>query len=365
MPAFGALGGASLGPNVVVPNAAIVGFSTFAMAALNAGCCFRFMAKDTRDIASVYVNWSSVSAPGTVQARIETIDTTTGKPTGSLYDANAVLSFTPSTGGTNGWQILTFATLPTTGLVAGNEYAIVLLTTVGGTTQTIRHAVTSTGRYPAATLTAANGTTRSNFAEVNSAAPIYTIVYEDGVEECDGGSQYATSSSFDVYGTRAWGTKITIASQVAVRGISSQLLARSGTPGNLKFVILDSTDVQIAGAAVTVSKNSMNVASGKQMEVYFPNAAAIVLQPGVYRVIMEQTDTTTTSTNYFRGWNVTARSAALVPQSRIRTSTVDYTIAHPTWVDTNTDETVMTLILDDLPGAIVASQRMVASIGTY
>src|SRR5262249_33821229 len=131
------------------------GATTFAMANLNTGYCARFMANDARDVASVWINWSTVSSPGTVQVRIETIDATTGKPSASLYDATATVNITPSAG----WQQATFASLPTTGLTAGTEYALVLLTTVAGTTQTLRAYLTASGSgsFPAAALTAADG----------------------------------------------------------------------------------------------------------------------------------------------------------------------------------------------------------------
>lgn len=96
------------------------GVVSYAMPTLNNGFSGRFMAYDTRDIKSVYVNFSSVSAPGTVELRIETIDNTTGKPSGTLYDANATKSFTPAAG----WNTVTFDTLPTTGLVGTYNFEI-------------------------------------------------------------------------------------------------------------------------------------------------------------------------------------------------------------------------------------------------
>src|SRR3990167_9425509 len=113
---------------------AVAGLNTYAMAGLNVGFCARFPALNTLDITAIKIYWNAVTTPGTVEARIETMDAATGKPTGSLYDAAATKSFTPAVG----LQTVTFDTPPSTGLTEGNMYGVVLLTTVAGTTQTDR-----------------------------------------------------------------------------------------------------------------------------------------------------------------------------------------------------------------------------------
>ena len=150
----------------------ISAISNYAMAALNAGFCARFPALNTKDIKSIRLYWGTVTAAGVVEARIETIDTATGKPTGSLYDAAATKSFTPTAGA----QTVTFDTLPTTGLTEGTYYALVLLTTTGGTAMTLRSHVQIGGNGPAM-LKADDGTTRTNFAVVPPATTTNFFIF--------------------------------------------------------------------------------------------------------------------------------------------------------------------------------------------
>src|SRR3990167_9909155 len=145
---------------------AVAGLNTYAMAGLNVGFCARFPALNTLDITAIKIYWNQVTTPGTIEARIETMDAATWKPTGSLYDAAATKSFTPAAGA----QTVTFDTPPSTGLTDGTYYGVVLLTTVAGTTQTLRSHTTKGGNGPAI-LTAADGTTRTNFAVVHQGLP--------------------------------------------------------------------------------------------------------------------------------------------------------------------------------------------------
>lgn len=344
---------------VVTSAANAGGFpTTVTMATLNNGYFARFMATDTRDIASVYIKWSAVTAAGTVQVRIETIDATTGKPSGSLYDASAAVSVTP----TLGWQICTFASLPTAGLVAGTEYAVVVLTTVGGTTQTIA-AYYTTSTLPGVVGSASDGTTRSNFAELGSGSawPILSFVMEDSVEESLGCCPYGTSDiTKNLFGTVGSGSKITVPTGMtfSVVGIDIGSITRVGTPaGDLRLRIFSGNSA-VTGTTVTVDKDSLANVNNKRIRVPF---AAVSLASGTYRIIADSASSANSS-NCWRINTATARTASLVPSSSVATSTSDVTAGTITWADVTTDVSPVALVLDDItvpaaPSAFVISNR--------
>lgn len=340
--ALDALYNSRLGADEILWGNQGVGVSTYAMAAINTGWCARFTAPDTRDIWSVWINWSAVTAAGTVQVRVETIDTTTGKPTGTLYDANASVNITPAVG----WQQATFASHPTTGLTAGNEYAVVMLTTVAGTTHTLRsHLATSVAAIgPTVVLTAANGTTRSNFAEVASSSPICTLGFSDGADEFAGMSPYPTSSTFGVYGTRAFSMKFVLNSSLKVHGYILSYMVPSGTPSNLRYRIFDSGNAVVTGSTVTVQQKSLTAASGRRRSML---PAPITLAAGTYRLVVDQTDHTTTSGNAYGLYYASARIAGMVPSGLIRSDTTNVDAGPIVWTDTATDQPLMALLVDD------------------
>lgn len=329
------------------PLQAIVGSgtatNTFAMPTINNCVSFRFQAPDTRDIKTVYVNWASITAAGTVQVRIET--DASGKPSGTLYDANASVNITP----TAGWQAATFATPPSTNLVAGNIYHVVLITTGTGTTHNLRvsYPIAGGGYYPLNALTATDGSTRTNLVEVTNTVPVCTIVYSDNVEETAGFAGFTTSTTFNVYGTRAAGVKIVIPTGVtaSVGGIVLEGMLRNGTPDNLRFRIFSGNSA-VAGTTVAIDKNSLTLASGRRIAARFP--AAVSLAAGTYRAVIDQVANTSTSGNNWSFYNASNyRSSGLIPTYLAATNTLDITAGTITWVDTATDFPLMALQLED------------------
>ncbi|MBI5235574.1 MAG: hypothetical protein HY886_04925 [Deltaproteobacteria bacterium] len=327
---------ATLGPVVVAST-------TYAMAALNTGWCARFKANDTLDVKSVKLRWSSVSAAGTVQLRIETIDATTGKPSGTLYDANAVISFTPVAG----VQTYTFATLPTTGLTIGNEYAIVLLTTVAGTTQTLQSSATGTNyaSLPVILLTAANGTTRTNFAEVTDTIPIAGIVWEDNSENPSGLCPFHTQNDTAIYTTNAGAVKMVLPAQVKIAGVFAWQ-RKSGTPaGDLRVRVFDSSNNVVANTTVTVDKDSLltQFTSSRRVQFLFP--AVVTLAAGTYRIVWDSAS----SANSSNCWTIrtaTFFSSAGVPSASRLSTCPD--VGTPVWTDSTTDMAAGGFLLDDI-----------------
>ena len=326
----GALYGSSIRPPFDVYFAETGSRTTFAMASLNTGWSGRFIALNTKDIKSVKLVWSSVSSPGQVTLRIET-DDGAGKPSGSLYDANAVITgIVPAAG----IQTYTFSSVPTTGLTSGSIYHVVVLTTTGGTTQTIVSGMSSANhnRYPIRTLTAADGTTRSNFTEVNYNPTASFILDDDSEDSLNCSPYYDRTLAAHIYGTVATGNKITLLASVKVIGIVIPFLQKVGTPaGAVIAEIRNSSDGVVSGTQITVSKDVW----GGSTCGYFPFASEVTLTAGTYRIVVRSPDSVNSS-NCWRTYYSLFISSAVVAANFRYTTCPD--ISSPSWTDSTTGD---------------------------
>lgn len=326
----------------------------------NTGWCARIQAKNTKDFKSVLVNFSAVATPGTVTARIETVDATTGKPTGTLYDAAATKQFTPSAG----WNTVTFDALPTTGTTAGTEYALVLLKDDAGTTCTLnaRSSGVNVGFLPTAVLTAADGTTRSNFAEVAANLPICYFIMEDDSVESHGCLGAAATSTFTLFGSdRVAGQKFVLSNTILVSGIKTggqSGINRVGTPaGDLRVRILDNSNTAVTGTTVTIDKDSLTNVNARGIYVRF--ASPITLAAGTYRIALDSSGSADGS-NCFSIRYATFNSASLLSSSFAETESTDASTAF-TWSDDSARATALGFELDSVSAGSVALDPIVTS----
>lgn len=339
----GRLAGMMLATDPSLYSLAQAGVTTYAMSALNTGWACRFMARNTRDVKAVYLNFSSVASPGVVTVRIETVDATTRLPTGTLYDANATKTLVPAAG----WNTVTFATPPSTGLTAGTEYAVVVLTTTGGTTQTLRSSMAGSvvSIYPSTVLTAADGTTRSNFSAVTSSMPVCNLLFSDNAEE-PLGLAYATATSFAIYGTRAWGGKLVTDGPLCISGVSlPQASNITGTPGDMQARLYDTNGALLA--SVTANKTSLPNGNNRRWVLIF-NGGPYVLPAGTYRIVLCQADTSSTAGNNWTVYRGVGRSVASAP-GWTQCETTDYTAGAITWTDNASSQPALDLILNSMP----------------
>jgi hypothetical protein len=336
------------------------GVTSFAMAPLNSQVQFRWVATDTRDVYYVWVNWSTVSAPGQITVRIETVDTTTGKATGTLYDANAVITgVTPVAG----WQQITFATPPSTGLTAGNAYAVVILTTTGGTTMTLRGCVPTIYGGPSAALFVSADTTRANAAESAGSMSIISLGLSDHTtttEETPNTTGGAVITSFlTIFGSSspcAYGAKFTVpANETWVIAAAWILIGRLGTPaGDLRCRLLDTTTPDGVISTTTAPVNDLLSVSGRRACQTFPSP--VTLTAGTYRLVWDSPSSANSSNCYFAKY-FTYRVAALNSSGFFLT-----TGAPGSWTDDNTSLPFCGLWLQTVSppgGTIVSAPRRV------
>lgn len=300
-----------------------------------AGWAVRFTARDARDIKSVYVRWAATTAiTGTVTARIEIVDPTTGKPSGTPYDANATKTFTPDGSGTGGWQNVAFATLPTTGLTPNTEYCLVLLNATSGTGTATLSSHYAAGVLPTVVLQSATAGTRSSFAETAGSMPITTLVMEDDEEVRWAGSPFVVATTRQAFAANAIGAKFVVPSGVVynVDRFFIPVMLRVGTPADdLKFAIYDASGTLVAGSSRTVSKNSLAALSGNNFSAAYDTPLA--LPAGTYRAVIWQAFLGGTSSNYYGFRSGTPRSASLLSTSGTYTSSANISAGTPTFTD--------------------------------
>lgn len=343
MPIPGKIAGSLLGPDIGLLGVVNSGLLSYAMASLNTGWCVRFTAETTDDITAFRQRWASVSVPGTIRYRLETIDATTGKPSGTLYDANATIDITPAAG----VQLYTFATPPTTGLVVGDEYALLGLTTGAGTTQTLTSGVNGSGlncKYPSIVLTAADGTTRSNFAEVSSSLPAICLVDETGFERYSNQFMpYYQANTNAVFGASTWAaSRIVIDFPVKVAGVR-WIHSRNGTPaGDLRLRVFTDEGVLVAGTTITIDKDSLTSSNNRPSARTF--VSVVTLSPGTYRVVFDSA----ASANSSNCWQPASCSFLdgddISSNYRLSTSTD----GGATWTNSITEQAAVWFMLDNL-----------------
>lgn len=323
---------------------------TYSLAATNNCWAARFQATDTKDVYKVYLYFSTVTSPGTVQVTVEpdsNPSSPTGVPSGTPYDTHASISFTP----VQGWNVLTFATPPSTGRIVGNLYYAVAIATAGGTAQTIRsHYGVSV--YPAVALNALDGSTRSNLGEVTGSMPVMALGLSDGSVTGAGGTPFISNTTITAYGTRGIGAKFSVPSGCTwnVAGIELDYVTKAGTPNGLKCSIYSGTS-STPTVTITVPTIAVFNVSTRSIRVPLPVTS---LTAGTYRIILEDPLHTTSLGNSYGTLTANAADNSVVPANLTLagSSNIVGTAGVVTWdLDDATQILPMSLILDDLPAA--------------
>lgn len=348
---LGTFGGAFLGPQSDAESAVISGTTplTLTFNAADTGWAHRWMAEDVLDIKAVNVNFSAVTTPGTVTCRIETVDGSTGDPTGTLYDANATKTITPDAAG---WKAFTFDTLPTTGMTPGAMYAIVLIKDNAGTTCTLNARVAPNGpHYPAVYSTTATASTRSSFAPSNTSVGVcYLTKEDDSVQRAGPSCAAAAVADLNIYGAdNMCGQKIVLPNAVVVRAIKTSAnsgINRAGTPaGDLRVRILDATNTLVTGTSATIDKDLQDT-SARGLYVPINN---VTLPAGTYRIVLDSASSADTS-NCFRLRYATLPVAGL-QSSAFATTVTTNASGDFDWTDYQDRQNLLGLEIDSIPAA--------------
>lgn len=297
------------------------GSTTYVAASANRAWAAIFQATDTRDIKGVGINLQGVSSPGTYDIGIETVNSS-HVPTGTLYDANARTgSITPSAAG---WQsVATFSTLPTTGLVAGDWYAMVVRKLTGGTTCTFR-ARTSQGYRAGPNYLDTNDYTAPSWGNRQVSPHCYFQLEDDTFETfgcipvVDGTTQYAFGADQLV------GAKFDLPTACRARAFTLSI-QRIGTPaGNLTLELFDSSNNVLR--SVTIPKEAIP----NSVSRYF-NFDPIELDAGTYRIGYSSSGSANSSNTFGIRYGILPQSGLIGPNF-CRTTCTNRTGAF-TWTD--------------------------------
>lgn len=345
------LAGALLGPpHSLVKHLVNSGNTSTAMATLNTVVAFRFKARSTADIKSVIVQWGTVTlGSGVVRLSIEAIDATTGKPPASYtpYDANAAIaSVTVATG----VQTYTFATLPTTGLTVGAEYAVILETTTGGTTLPL-----FTGQSYAEMLTVPalvlTGSSRAAWAEVLTLPTVAVIDENDTylVELFHPFQNTPVLTGRYLFSTTMLSAKFTLDAPVICSGVKF-IPKKNGTPtADLRVRLCDRNNNQISGADVSLDKDSLSGAEAGVRGAVAQFPTAITLAAGTYRAVFSAAaDANSSNAHYLQTIAPLTSACYGADQPVVATGTSGGADALPTsWAD-GSDAFPCWLLLDNL-----------------
>ncbi len=331
-------------PQITGSYAQLGAITTVAMATLDNGWDARFAADSVLDVIAVTMSWGSITAAGQVTVRIET-DDGTGKPSGTLYDAAAVMTAqTPSAGN----KTYTFAVAPTTGMTIGTIYHVLIITTTGGTTMTLNsHTASATvTTMPTSVLTGASVTTRSNFAVVANSTPAIMLTRTGGgftafsVMTVPFGSTFTTSNIFT---TNAVAAKITTQGTLSVTGYVIDNITLVGAPaGDLRIRLFDGADAVVAGSTVTVDKDTVVTAKG----IKVPLGTAISIAAATYHVVLDSASSAD-NTHCYALKSPIAFDATAIPNSIVSTGTLDGSgNLSGAWSDATTSHAPVALLID-------------------
>ena len=331
------------GPVAAVPN-------TRAMSTANNCTAYRFQAIDTQPVYSVYINWGTVTTPGSnsVRLRLETVDSTNFKADGNLVggDSNYSVDFTPVAG----WQQVTFPGPPSTGLTVGTCYCVVLLTVSTGGTKTL-NTFRVNGLLPATEMYAADGSTRSNLTTAAS-TPICTIVLADGTELCKeigftpcGATTNASGQQ--VYTHRFSGNRVILYEGAWCSGVSFNRLLKNASPGNLYVEVRDGKAdgvPVVTGCQRIIEANLLSSGSAHGVWWY-----PVYLGPGTYYVGVRQNNTGSSTNRYQFDRGPICRSASTILSSVCMAESTDVSLASPTYTLTTDRMLNVSLILAEMP----------------
>lgn len=267
--------------------------------ALNAGVAFRFRAFSTADIKTVNVAFAALTSDFRCKAEIWTIDAATGKPA-AIYDANATFTKTSALTA-NALNQFTFATTPTTALVVGDEYAIVIITTTAGASTACNLCLSPGGSFSITAdtinyLTTTDAGTTWTYV-TSPIANVCSYIDENGVEYSTGMHPFINAyASAYIQTTNIVASKVVINTTVVVRGVFA-VLSKAGTPaGDLRCRIVDTNNTLVTNADITLDVDSLvNSGGGANRRILCPFTSLVTLVPGTYRVIFSSPNSANTS----------------------------------------------------------------------
>lgn len=310
------------------------GFSTSSLTATNNKYIAILTAPKTGNITHVNFRTVSVSAPETIQIRLETIDSS-GVPTGTLINANATGSQTSPVANTNYETALT-GSVPVT---KGQLFAVVFSCPSGTPNVQFSRLTTpyaSMTNFPYAA--SFNGTVWTKLANV----PIIALKYDDNTYPyLDGCYPPMVMSATNFNTTTAAfdeaGNLFTVPFQCRVVGTWTYVATAAGT---FDSVIYDSSD-NVLASSTDLLNQALVVSGASRMNLF---NTPIILEPNTqYRVTTKSTNTTNVSTRF-----LTFDSTAIQEVTGVQDFTYTQRKGSGAWTDTANKRALIGLVIDQV-----------------
>lgn len=313
-----------------------------------------FRARETMAISHVAFRVGTVSGSGTLDVRIETVSTTDGLPTGTLWATNTNVAGTTLT--TTSWNIV--ALTATANIAAGDVFCVKLAYNSGTSVVIMRGAqlgrmvspgfpykVSNTGTPTkgniASSLALALGSSSSSFYNVIGCMPVTSV-----------STLNANTSTLSAHGLRF---KVPF----KCRCIGICHVSQSATTGEYTYGLYDDAGSELSSSSTAVDIDQQQPAAGHQVYRIFDNP--VTLDPDTwYRAAIYPTTTTNHNTygidmagvNYMSAtpWGANAHYATRSTGG--------------SWIDTDTDtQPLMDIIIDQLDDGVSSGGGTHFSVG--
>lgn len=293
----------------------------------------------TGNVTGVKFATGTVTTGCTVAVTIETVDSATGFPTGTLYHANATTTVVIANTDDNVLKTATFpGNVPTT---KGDPFAIVIRVSSGTpTTMNFRAMTLDTALAPPSRYRVQAGTTTL----VSSQSPCMSLTYTTGEVALQTGLPHANSSNLTMSTTTTpdeVGIKFTVPFNCRSTGFS----IRSGNGAGFKasdVVLYDSSNNVVASATLN-SHFIKGLAADFPYRQYW--SSTVDLKKGrTYRLVLKPTTSTSWTTALVKLSTFSATPASFSAISYAYTQRTDA----GSWSDDTDSAVAMTAIIDKI-----------------
>jgi hypothetical protein len=303
---------------------------------------YSYRAGVTKSLRYVYLLTGTVTTGDTVDVRIETVDTTNGQPTGTLWAANTNAALVVNSADDNVF-LLAGALTADASLTAGDQFALVVANGAGGGNMQFANYADQASRFP-------RGWTYNGTTWTSRIQPLIGFLgYSDGTWEpmwgvLDQGP--VTTKTFSTSGpTTRHGNNYTFPFPVRVSGAWFWL---TSTGGDVVINLYDTDGTTVLATSGTIDKDFMG--SSVEGICYAPFTAPVTLgATGPYRLVYAPTTTSTVT-----GYEFTVPAAAVMDAFPGGQAVYAAEYISGSWTDTVTKRAYLGLFLNGFDDGVSA-----------
>ena len=295
-----------------------------------------FAAQQDMTVSHVGFRVSTANGSPTVEVRIETVDTSTGNPTGTLWGTNTNATSGTITANSNPLVALTASASITKGQLFCVKFVFasgtqIIIQSLGQNSvfsnSSLPYHVLNTGsvvksQFANHTASIALGSSSTTFYQVPGTIPMSAV----------GGGTFNNTSS------AKRGMRFTIPMNCRAVGAKLYLAISSG---DYNAILMSDAGSELSSSSTAYAGNANAVNASGATYVYFDNA--VTLTAGTtYRLVVEPSTTTNTSLSTFTLPSSSYQGAAPGAGAAM------YTTFNGSWTDSTTEVPVMDLLIDQV-----------------